>query len=93
MMPDESSMRRSQEFWTAGMRDSASQSAAPANSKIQFGLRWSNTRAPVQVTAKAVNRIALARSIEIRSETEPYLPNSMMEAARNRSAKPHHATA
>jgi hypothetical protein len=56
-------------------------------------LRPSNTRAPVQVTAHAVNRMALARSIEIASGTEPYMPNSMTDAALSRCALPHHATA
>ena len=34
------------------------------------GARPSNTRAPDQVTAKAVNRMALARSMEIASDTD-----------------------
>ena len=55
--------------------------------------RPSNTRAPVQVTAKALNNNALARSNETRSGTAPYMPNSTTEAARNKCAKPHHATA
>jgi threonine synthase len=33
--------------------------------------------------------MALARSIETRSGTDPYMPNSVTEAARSRSAKPH----
>ena len=37
--------------------------------------------------------MALARSMEIRSGTVPYMPNSTTEAARNRCAKPHQATA
>ena len=37
--------------------------------------------------------MALARSIEMRSETEPYIPNSTIEPDRIRCAQPHHATA
>ena len=70
-----------------------SQSTAPPTRYIGSGGRPSNTRAPDQVTAKAVNRMALARSMEIASGTEPYMPNSMTEPARNRCAQPHQATA
>jgi hypothetical protein len=75
------------------MRKQQSHNAAPPNSTIGSGRRWSNTRAPVQVKAKAVNNSTLARSIEIRSGTDPNMPNSAIEAARSKSAKPHHATA
>ena len=69
------------------------QSTAPPTRYIGSGARPSNTRAPVQVTAKAVNSRALARSIEIASGTEPYMPNSTTEPARSRCAQPHQATA
>ena len=92
-MPELNSTRRLKESANAGMRLAMSQSTAPPNSRIGCGRRWSNTRAPVQVKAKAVNSSALARSIEIRSDTAPYQPNSITEPARNRCAKPHHATA
>ena len=75
------------------MRQTMSQSTAPPTMYIGSGGRPSNTRAPVQVTAKAVNSSALARSIEIRSDTEPYMPNSTTEPARSRCAQPHQATA
>ena len=92
-MPQLKSTRTSQAAAMLGMRHSTSHKAAPPNNRTGSGRRWSNTRAPVQVSANAVNNSALARSIEIRSETDPYMPNSITEAARIRSAKPHHATA
>ena len=48
----------------------------------------SKTRAPVQVTPKERKRIALARSMEIRSETSPYMPNNTIEPDRIRSRAP-----
>ena len=92
-MPEPASTRTLNDSATAGSRQTTSHSAAPANNRNGSARRWSNTRAPVQVTAKAVNSMALARSIEIISGAEPYRPNSMTEAARNRCANPHHATA
>ena len=92
-MPEEISTRASINSVTIGMRQTNSQSAAPPNKPSGLGERPSNTRAPVQVTAKAVNRTALARSIEMRSDTEPYMPNSTTDAARRRCALPHQATA
>ncbi len=65
----------------------------PATTYIGRGGRPSNTRAPVQVTAKLRNRSALARSIEIASLTDPNMPKSATELARNRCADPHQATA
>ena len=54
-MPELSSTRTSNESAKPGMRQAPSHRAAPANSRIGCGRRWSNTRAPVQVSAKAVN--------------------------------------
>ena len=76
-----------------GVRQASSHSTAPPTRYIGSARRPSNTRAPDQVTAKAVNRMALARSIEIASDTVPYMPNSTTEAARSRCAQPHQATA
>ena len=42
---------------------------------------------PDQVTANAGNGRALARSIEMTSDTEPYMPNSATEPARKRCAQ------
>ena len=93
-MPEESSTRASIE---SGEQRQCGRRAATAPRRRPgtpaAAARPSNTRAPVQVTAKEVNRRALARSIEIASGTEPYMPNSMTEPARSRCAQPHQATA
>jgi hypothetical protein len=70
-----------------------SHATGPATMYTGSGGRPSNTRAPVQVTAKLTNSRALARSIEIAWETEPYRPNNTTELARIRCAQPHQATA
>src|SRR6266568_4621806 len=93
MRPDDSSTLASIESANHGARLARIHSTAPPTRYIGSGGRPSNTRAPDQVTAKAVNRMALARSMEIASDTEPYMPNSITEAARKRCAQPHHATA
>ena len=92
-MPEESSTLASSESTKDGVRQARIHSTAPPTRYIGSGARPSNTRAPDQVTAKAVNRTALARSIEIASDTDPYMPNSTTEAARSRCAQPHQATA
>ena len=71
MIPELIRIRASGDSVTIGRRQTSSQSAAPANSPSGCGVRPSKTRAPVQVVAKAVNRTALARSIEMRFDTEP----------------------
>src|ERR1051326_5798964 len=92
-MPDESSTLASSESTKDEVCDTRIHRIAPPTMYIGSGFRPSNTRAPDQVTAKAVNNSALARSIEIASDTEPYMPNSTTEAARRRCAEPHQATA
>ena len=86
-------MRASIECAITGIRQTTSHNTAPPNNPMMLGERPSNTRAPVQVTAKAVNRIAFDRSKETQSGADPYMPNSTTEAARSRCAEPHHATA
>src|SRR4026208_975131 len=93
MMKDEIRMRASSECALNRMRQTTSHSTAPPNNPMMLGERPSNTRAPVQVKAKAMNRIAFDRSMEIHSGAEPYMPNSTTEEARSRCAQPHQATA
>src|SRR4029079_13334978 len=93
MMPEATSTLVSSESTNVEACEITIQSAAPPTIKTGSGLRPSNTRAPDQVSAKAANRTALARSIEIASETVPYMPNRTTEAARSRCAQPHQATA
>ena len=93
MMPEESSTLALRESTKNGVRQARIHKTAPPTRYIGSGARPSNTRAPDQVTAKAVHKTALAKSIEIASETEPYSRNSTTDAARNRCAQPHHATA
>src|SRR6185503_16744379 len=83
----------SSESTNHGARHARIHSTPPPTRYIGSGARPSNTRAPDQVTAKAVNRTALARSIEIASDTVPYMPNSTTDAALSRCAEPHPATA
>src|SRR5579862_9308674 len=93
MMPEESSTLASSESTNDDVWETRIHRIAPPTIYIGSGARPSNTRAPDQVTAKAVNRTALARSIEIASDTVPYMPNSTTEPAQSRCAQPHHATA
>jgi len=93
MMPAETSVRNSgasvMEFrWLTN-----SQSAAPPIRPIGSGERPSNTRAPVQVTANEVKRIAFDKSMVKTSGSVPYIPNRVIDPARSRCADPHHATA
>src|SRR3954452_3346963 len=93
MRPDDSSTLASIESAKHGAGLARIHNPAPPPRYIGSGGLPSNTRAPDQVTAKAVNKMALARSIEIASDTEPYMPNSITDAARKRCAQPHQATA
>ena len=92
-MNDEIRMRASSECAITGMRLTTSHKTAPPNRPMMLGVRPSNTRAPVQVAAKAVNRTAFDKSMEIHSGADPNMPNSTTEAARSRCAEPHQATA
>src|SRR6185369_15123579 len=92
-MPEASSTLASSESTKDEVWETRIHRIAPPTRYIGSGARPSNTRAPDQVTAKAVNSIALARSIEIASDTEPYMPNNTTDPARNRWAQPHQATA
>src|SRR5262249_22228041 len=49
--------------------------------------------APAGAIEKELDRRDLDPVSEIRSETEPYSPNSVTDTARKKCAKPHHATA
>src|SRR4029079_8769388 len=93
MMPEANSTLASSESIKDEVCDTRIHRIAPPTIYISSGARPSNTRAPDQVNAKAVNSSALARSIEIASDTEPYMPNSAMEPARSRCAQPQQATA
>jgi hypothetical protein len=75
------------------VRLATSHSTAPPTRYISCGGLPSNTRAPDQVMANEVNRMALARSMETASDTVPYMPNSTTDPARSRCAQPHQATA
>ena len=92
-MPALSKARKSIELANSGIRVMNSQNAAPATRPIGAGLPPSKIRAPVQVTANEVSRIALARSMVKTSGSCPYMPNIVIEPARSRCAAPHHATA
>ena len=93
MMPALSSERNAIVSANSGMRLMNSQNVAPATMPTGAGLPPSKMRAPVQVTANEVSRIALARSMVNTSGSCPYMPNSVIEPARRRCAEPHHATA
>src|SRR5215204_6146244 len=71
MIPALSSTRAPRESAIHGNRDSKSQITAPATRYSGSGLRPSNTCAPAQVTAKAVNNNTLARSMLTHSGADP----------------------
>src|SRR5665213_2149954 len=93
MMPEASSTLASSESTNDDVCETRIHRIAPPTTYIGSGARPSNTRAPDHVSAKAVNSSALARSMEMASDTDPYMPNNMTEAARSRCAQPHQATA
>ena len=93
MIPVPISTRSSAVVVNTWRRHASSQIATPTSASAASGWRWSNTRAPHQVSAKEPNSTALARSIETESGTEPYRPSSMIETARIRWALPHQASA
>src|SRR6266436_6067243 len=93
MMPHESSTRRFRLSTTEGKWLTKNHRIGPVRTYTGCGARWSKTRAPVHVTPNDRNRTALARSIETKSDTDPYIPNSAIDADRIRCAQPHHATA
>ena len=92
-MPEPTSARSSIDAANAGRRQASSQIATPTSANAGSGERRSNTRAPLQVSAKEPNSTALAKSIESEAGTEPCRPNSMIETARIRWALPHQASA
>src|SRR5882757_9906588 len=93
MMPELSRNLESSESVKVDVCETRIHSTAPPTTYIGSGARPSNTLAPDHVTANEVNRTALARSIEIASDTDPYMPNSTTDPARSRCAEPHQATA
>jgi len=93
MIPEAISDLVSTALLKTGSRQISSQITAPVTRYTGSTGRPSKTRVPVHVTAKAVNSSAFDRSMEMRSGADPYTPNSVTDAARNKWAKPHHATA